>query len=624
MTTTTEKAKNPHEQDHLTFWRILAADLTAGQPVLPSLRRAAGELGGTDFAGMVEDLAVRVSGGETLSGAMKPYERTFTRSIRRMVWAGELGGVLDVIVGRIADALAEGSFGPPKPGVNPQARYWRAMGRLLSSGVPMMDVLSLVAEEAAEGELVEVTRDIRQRVVDRSVDDLATAMAGHSDLFPPEIVQAVGAGERAGELDVFAFRIADALDAGDLSRLSEAIAAAPPADESEDPRAREYVNRLLIEAVRAGASDLHFDPSQGRGHVRMRVDGLLRPVEPPPTAAWEAVVKRIKTMAALDLSERRLPQDAIILTNVNGREMDIRVSTLPVWQGERVVLRLITRDAICLDLSTLGMSDSDLARVRGFCELPSGLVIVTGPTGCGKTTTMYAMLQSMNTPDRAILTAEDPVEYLIDGIAQTSVNPKVGMTFPRIIRHMLRQAPNVMMVGEIRDLETAELCVQAALTGHLIITTMHTNTAADVIKRMLDIGVKGFLINSALKGVIAQRLVRKLCPQCAAPAKPDTLIMPPPAVEMIAGLKGAEFLGSVGCEACGRTGYRGRTAIYEVLVVDDPIRQIISGPADLAAIDAAACAAGMRTMLADGLDKAARGQTSLEELMRTAPRAMRA
>jgi type II secretory ATPase GspE/PulE/Tfp pilus assembly ATPase PilB-like protein len=273
-------------------------------------------------------------------------------------------------------------------------------------------------------------------------------------------------------------------------------------------------------------------------------------------------------------------------------------------------------------MDNLGMSDQDLARARRLCGLPNGLVIVTGPTGCGKTTTNYCMLQSINTPERAILTAEDPVEYLIDGMAQTPVNPKVGMTFPRIIRHMLRQAPNVMMVGEIRDLETAELCVQAALTGHLLFTTLHTNTAPQAIKRLLDIGIKPFLINNALAGVIAQRLVRTLCNDCKKPAKPPAHTMPPEAVEVIAGFKDAQFQGPVGCDACRQTGYRGRTAIYEILVMDDRIRQILSESADMAALEDAARAAGMRTMMADGLDKAARGITSVEEVMRTAPRAI--
>ncbi|MHC4717899.1 MAG: ATPase, T2SS/T4P/T4SS family, partial [Planctomycetota bacterium] len=348
-------------KEHQVFWRAIAGSLGAGKSVVESLWQAAGEAG-PEFGQIAVGLIDSIEKGKTLSEAMQPHESTFGRSIRTMVWAGEAGGVLDVIAGRIADALAEGSFGPPQPGIDPQARYWRAMGRLMSSGVPLKDVLDLVAEEAAVGELAEATRAIWQKVMDGS--DLATAMGSYPDVFAFEIVQAVGAGERAGELDVFAFRIADALDAGDLSRLDAETAAAPGGDEGEDPRAREYLGHLLVDAVRAGASDLHFDPSEGRGHVRMRIDGILRPVEPPPTAAWDAVIRRIKTMAALDVSEQRVPQDGIVLTVVNGRQMDIRVSTLPVWRGQRVVLRLITRDAVCLDMDKLGMSDQDLARAR--------------------------------------------------------------------------------------------------------------------------------------------------------------------------------------------------------------------------------------------------------------------
>jgi len=610
----------PEPKAHIAFWRTIAESLSAGKSVVESLWQAVGT-GSPEFQQIGCSMVDAIEKGKTLSQAMEPHRETFGGSICTMVRAGEAGGVLDVIAGRIADALAEGSFGPPAGEKDDPARFWRAFGRLLSSGVPILTALELVSAEASGADLAEAALAIREAVAEGR--HISEAMRERPGLFPELVCRAMDAGEQAGECDLTAFRIADALDAGDLSRLAGQIAALGGGTEDSDPRAKEYVNSLLLEAVKAGATDLHFDPSEGRGHVRMRVDGVLRPVEPPPPAAWDAVVSRIKIMAALDLAERRRPQDGIVLIDVNGRKMDIRVSVLPVWGGERVVLRLITRDQVCLDMNKLGMSDEDLARARGLCELPSGLVIVTGPTGSGKTTTVYAMLQSINQPERAILTAEDPVEYLIDGIAQTPVNPKVGMTFPKIIRHMLRQAPNVMMVGEIRDLETAELCVQAALTGHLLFTQLHTDTAADAIKRLLDIGVKPFLINAALKGVIAQRLVRRLCPQCAKPVKPDAHTIPPQAAEMIARLKKPQFLGPIGCDACGHTGYRGRTAIYEVMVVDDAIREIISGSADLAALEAAARAAGMRTMLADGVDKAAAGETSLEELMRTAPRAMR-
>ncbi len=399
----------------------------------------------------------------------------------------------------------------------------------------------------------------------------------------------------------------------DLSSVAQELAEPEDLLETQDdaPIIR-LINALLTEAIKADASDIHIEPFENRLVVRMRVDGVLREVLEQKKAVTPLIVSRIKVMAKLDIAEKRLPQDGRISLRVAGRAVDVRVSTLPSGHGERVVLRLLDKQAGRLDLEQLGMDAPELGAMTRLIQKPHGIILVTGPTGSGKTTTLYAVLSRLNDKRRNIMTVEDPIEYYLDGIGQTQVNPKVDMSFARGLRAILRQDPDVVMVGEIRDLETAEIAVQASLTGHLVLSTLHTNTAVGAVTRLRDMGVEPFLLSSSLLGVVAQRLVRLLCPHCkspqpasaadcallgVSPANPPTLYVP------------------VGCAECNQLGYRGRTGIYEVIEVDAEMREMIheqAGEQQLE-IQARKHSRGIRQ---DGMRRVLAGDTSLEEVLR--------
>lgn len=387
----------------------------------------------------------------------------------------------------------------------------------------------------------------------------------------------------------------------DLSRLMQDIPEVEDLLESEDdaPIIR-MINALLTQAAREHASDIHIEPFENASVVRFRVDGTLRDVVRPKKALHGALISRIKIMAQLDIAEKRLPQDGRITLRVGGRAVDVRVSTLPTGHGERAVLRLLEKDAQHLNLEALGMGRDTLVQFDSLISRPHGIVLVTGPTGSGKTTTLYASLARLETASSNIMTVEDPIEYDLPGIGQTQVNERISMTFGRALRAILRQDPDIIMIGEIRDLETAQIAVQASLTGHLVLATLHTNDAASAVTRLTDMGVEPYLLASSLLGVLAQRLVRKLCPVCKEERVED----------------GQRHWHPVGCDKCGRSGYAGRRGIYELLVVDEAIRTMIHHNAADAEILATGRAQGMRTLREDGERWLASGMTSLEELMR--------
>ena len=398
----------------------------------------------------------------------------------------------------------------------------------------------------------------------------------------------------------------DGADEADLERLK---------DLSSDAPVVRLVNRLIAKAAELHASDIHIEPTEDGVKVRMRIDGALRAEELLPPQLKSALPSRIKVMAGLNIAERRLPQDGRLRLAVRGHDIDLRVATSPTIHGESVVLRLLDRSNLTLDFDTLGFDQPMTEAFLSVLRRPHGIVLVTGPTGSGKTTTLYAALTVLNTEARKILTVEDPIEYRLAGVNQTQVTPGIGLTFAAALRSFLRQDPDVMMVGEIRDLETAEVAVQAALTGHTILSTLHTNSAASAVTRLLDMGVEPFLITSTLNAVLAQRLVRRLCPECREPHAPTR--------EVLTSL-GYQTSGDVipllyrprGCGACSGTGYRGRLALVELLVMDDETARLVMGRAEARDVERAAVAAGMRTMLLDGLAKARAGLTTLEEVMR--------
>ncbi len=372
------------------------------------------------------------------------------------------------------------------------------------------------------------------------------------------------------------------------------------------------INALLSQAVRDNASDIHIEPFETRSVVRFRVDGTLKDVVEPHRALHAALVSRIKVMAELDIAEKRMPQDGRIALRLAGRPVDVRVSTLPTAHGERVVLRLLDKEAGRLNLAKLGMSPTTLAAIQNLVAQPHGILLVTGPTGSGKTTTLYAALSCVDASVTNVMTVEDPVEYDLDGISQTQVNPRIEMDFARALRAILRQDPDVIMIGEIRDLETAQIAVQSSLTGHLVLATLHTNDSVSAVTRLTDMGVEPFLLSSSLIGVLAQRLVRRLCPSCKEAYTPDAAEL---SVLNKAG-KPALLYRPVGCVACSQTGYRGRTGIYELLSVDDTLRSKIHTRDSEQNLRHYAQQQGMLNLRDDALRWVISGDTSLEEVIR--------
>ncbi len=383
---------------------------------------------------------------------------------------------------------------------------------------------------------------------------------------------------------------------------------------TEDAPVIRLVNSLLTEAVKEGASDIHVEPYEKTLEIRLRVDGILRKVLSPPKLIQEALITRIKVMADMDIAEKRLPQDGRIRLLVGGRDIDLRVSVIPTGFGERAVIRLLDRRRGVLPLDAVGLDATDIATVEDILGQTAGMFLVTGPTGSGKTTTLYACLNRVRSEEQNIITIEDPVEYRLDGTGQIQVNPKIGLSFSTGLRSILRQDPDVIMVGEIRDTETADIAVHAALTGHLVLSTLHTNNAAGAIARLVDMGIEPFLCSSALRGVLAQRLVRTVCGACKRERSPSQVEAD---VFTRAGLTVPERLAApAGCSTCRDSGYSGRTGIFEFIPVGESVRKLIVQRSDASSIQAEAVAGGMRTLRQDGLMKAARGITTIEEVMR--------
>ena len=375
------------------------------------------------------------------------------------------------------------------------------------------------------------------------------------------------------------------------------------------------VNLLLAEAVEAGASDVHLEAEAREMAVRYRVDGVLQPAPAPPPHLRAAVVSRLKIMAELDIAERRLPQDGRVRLRTEGRELDVRVSTLPTLHGESVVLRLLDVEGERIELEGLGMAPDTLAALLSFAARPHGVLLNTGPTGSGKTTTLYALVDRLRTGREKIVSVEDPVEYELPGVAQVPVNARVGLTFARALRAILRQDPDVLLVGEMRDPETAEICIQAALTGHLVLSTLHTNDAPGALTRLVDLHVPDYLVASTVEGILAQRLVRKVCRACAWGRTPDAAV----GREMEeAGYPVEHVLRGAGCPACRGTGYRGRTGIYELVMMDDALRAGLLRRPDAESLRRLAIERGMRPLRADGWRQVAAGVTTPEEVLRVA------
>jgi type IV pilus assembly protein PilB len=396
--------------------------------------------------------------------------------------------------------------------------------------------------------------------------------------------------------------------------VQQQLVADADVSESDAPIIK-LVSLIIMEAFRSRASDIHLEPMAKKFRVRYRIDGVLHEVDSPPKRLQSAILSRVKIMANMSIAEKRVPQDGRIQINVMGRDLDLRVSSIPTNHGESIVMRILDKAGIALGLPQLGFFADDQQVFERLIGLSDGIILVTGPTGSGKTTTLYACLNTINKPDRKIITVEDPVEYQMSGINQVQVRAEIGMTFAAALRSILRQAPNIIMIGEIRDLETAEIAVNASLTGHLVFSTLHTNDAPSAVTRLIDIGVKPFLVASSTRAIMAQRLVRKICDKCKEPYEPkeSELRLLGPAAKHLAQ---AQLFHGKGCPDCTFTGYRGRMGIYEIFQIDDQVRHLIFEKVGAAELRGRARELGMRTLREDGLRKVVAGLTTLEEVLR--------
>ena len=399
----------------------------------------------------------------------------------------------------------------------------------------------------------------------------------------------------------------DDLGEEDLEHLKDLASEAPVI---------KMVNLIMQRAVEMRASDIHIEPFEQSLKVRLRVDGVLQEIDAPNVKSTAAVISRIKIMAKLNIAERRLPQDGRIKVQMMGKELDLRVSTIPTMYGESVVIRLLDKENTVLDFAELGFAGRHLEQFIEVLSLPHGIILITGPTGSGKSTTMYAALKQLNTPQRKIITVEDPVEYQMEGINQIQAKPQIGLTFASALRSIVRQDPDVIMIGEMRDLETARIAVQSALTGHLVLSTLHTNDAAGGVTRLLDMGLEEYLLTSTVNGILAQRLVRKLCPVCKEAKLAEPELVKELRLDRFTNQSHIKLYKSVGCVACSGTGYRGRLAIIEFLPMTDPIRKLIMAHEEAGTIQKLAIAEGMQTLYENGLVKVVEGITTLEEVMR--------
>lgn len=503
-----------------------------------------------------------------------------------------------------------------------------AMAEVL--GLELAEVESFPAEPVASETLsLRFLKDSKVLPLREDEDRLEVAFADPTDRFVVDVV-ALAAGKPLlqrvalpSEIDTALERLHEpkAQDKGDdlnadLGEVSEDDIEHLKDLASEAPVIR-LVNQLIQKAVESRASDIHIEPFAEELKVRYRVDGILHEVPSPPVRSTAAIISRIKIMSKLNIAERRLPQDGRIPLRVQGKELDLRVSTVPTMFGESVVMRLLDKESVRFDLDALGFDGGPRARLDQIMEIPYGILLVTGPTGSGKSTTLYTVLSRLNTQERKIITVEDPVEYQIPGINQIQVKPAIGMTFSGALRSIVRQDPDIIMVGEMRDLETARIAVQSALTGHLVLSTLHTNDAASGVTRLLDMGVEEYLLTSTINGILAQRLVRRLCPFCRERYEPLSEVAAK-VRKSLPDLDAIQLYRAVGCERCNNTGYRGRLVITEVLRMTDAIRRAVLEHATATVILRLAIEEGMATMYQDGLRKCLDGRTTLEEVLRVA------
>ena len=506
-----------------------------------------------------------------------------------------------------------------------QALFWRQFKLLISSGVPVVRALSTATESIVDEQLKQSIEKIKSEI--ESGSSLADAMRSHGDLFSEIAVTLVEVGEEAGTLEFQAQQIANELEGGLIpvggAKPVEVIVVSEKVEPGERSKVKEYVDNMILDAISQGASDIHIEPFSQSLMIRYRVDGVLREVEEPQEDIQLAIVDRIKMIAGMDVAQKRFPQDGRIrrtIESMGNKEIDMRVSCVPAQWGEAITIRIldVLSMSAWLNISDLGFSPADLELFESSIRKPHGIIIVSGPTGSGKSTVLYAALARLRSTELKMLTVEDPVEYGIKGSTQITVNPEIGLTFPVGIRNILRQDPDIVMVSEIRDYETAEMIIHTALTGHLVLTTLHTNDAPSAVTRLIDMGVEPFLIASSLILVSAQRLVRKLCPNCK-----ELIELSDATLELltqnnvdISDKSKLTLFKAVGCPECRQTGMRGRIGIFELMPIDDDIRECMGRGITSRKIREVARQKGMRSMREDGMQKVASGITTIDEVMR--------
>lgn len=488
--------------------------------------------------------------------------------------------------------------------------FWRKFAKLLNSGVPLLNSLDMIKREMSDKELKSAVERISSDI--KNGTDISKSVTQYPQFFPFSIQAMIRAGEIGGSLEVVASQIADGLEDGTFR-----VGDKRPTERISVPKKAELpvvklVNSIIKDAVKSNTSTIHIEWLKDRMRIRYRADFALREIKSPPRELQEALISRIKIMANMDVSEKRLPQTGTIIGNIWGKDVELHVSTVPYVTGESVVIKICNRNPDLPSLEKQGFSKKDLETVRKWSRSPYGMIIVTGPAGSGKTTTFYALLQELNSERIKITTIEEPVEYQFDGWNQLQINPRLGLTYAKAIIHELRQDPDVMMVGEIRDLEVAQLVAQVAFSGHLVFTTLHASgDTAGAIRRLLDIGIEPYLLNSSLLGILSQRLVRTICKHCKEEYKPQSWI-----IDGLKEYKNLKFFRGRGCKKCNGTGYRWMIAIRELLEVDNDIKNLINKDADLERLRKQAIKSGMVTMREDGIAKVNQGITTIEEVMR--------
>jgi general secretion pathway protein E len=494
---------------------------------------------------------------------------------------------------------------------------WRKLGRMLATGVPLLRALRSVIQETPNEQVRAALADVVNAV--ESGSTFSAALSRHAGLFPPSVLTLANSGEMTGTLERSAMAIADGLSDGSVLPVAGAAADSAaqqgPNGAGDEAEAVRLANEIISRSLESRATDIHMSVSADKPRIRMRVDGVLTDKGLPAVAAdmYPQIVARIKLMAGITPAETQKLQDGRIMLSLKETPYDLRVNCTPCASGESVVMRILARSLKVPTLKELGLPDPIHNGIKSWLARPNGIVVVCGPTGSGKTTTLYSVLQEVNVPGAKVMSVEDPVEYRIDGVDQVQVRPSHGITFASALRSMLRQDPDIILVGEIRDLETAQVCVQIALTGHLVLTTLHTDNAPSAVCRLMDVGIEPYLVNGTLIGVLAQRLVRKVCQKCKEEYTPDEALLK---VVRARYPHVTRFVRGKGCETCRQSGYRNRAAVMEMFELSGELRALLAKNPTADELYAHAVRCGMRTMQQDGMDKVAQGITTVEEVFR--------